>query len=135
MQSSERYWRACAPIIRASLAGTLLWIPASAGSENLPATSWVDDLTAITEADWGYDLAGHLLERAGFGGTPQEIQALADTSVAEAIDLVVNYEAIDASVLEDFDESSVWDPGMDPFPPSRAEAVRTARADGRAEVS
>lgn len=132
MQSSERYWRACAPIIRASLAGTLLWIPASAGSENLPATSWVDDLTAITEADWGYDLAGHLLERAGFGGTPQEIQALADTSVAEAIDHVVNYEAIDASVLEDFDESSVWDPGMDPFPPSRAEAVRTARADGRA---
>ncbi len=132
MQSSDGYRRICAPIIRASLAGTLLWIPALAGSENLPATSWVDDLTAISQAEWNYDLAGHLLERSGFGGTPQEIQALADMPVAEAIDRVVNYEGIDAPALEDFDESSVWDRGMDPFPPSRAEAVRIARAEGRA---
>ncbi len=132
MQSSDRYWRVCASIVRTSLTGSLLWVPALAGSENLPATSWADDLTAISQADWNYDLAGHLLERAGFGGTPQEIQALADTPVAEAIDHVVNYEGIDASALADFDESSVWDPGMDPFPPSRAEAVRIARADGRA---
>ena len=132
MRSSDRYWRVCAPVIRTSLAGTLLWIPALAGSEGSHATNWVDDLSPISQADWSYDLAGHLLERAGFGGTPQEIQALAEMPVAEAIDHVVTYEGIDASTLEGFDESGLWDPGMDPFPPSRAEAVRIARAEGQA---
>ena len=34
------------------------------------------------------------------------------------------------SDLRPFDESVIWDPGMDPFPPSRAEAVRLAREHG-----
>ena len=132
MENGDRYQRIWVRCIRTSLAGALLWIPALAASDNLPATSWVDDLSAISQADWNFDLAGHLLERAGFGGTPQEIQALSETPVTAAIDHVVNYEAIDASALQDFDESELWDPGMDPFPPSRAEAVRIARAEGHA---
>ena len=36
------------------------------------------------------------------------------------------------AALKPFDESGIWDPGMDPFPPSRAEAVRLARARGEA---
>lgn len=48
----------------------------------------------------------------------------------EAVDWVVDYESIDASALPAFDESGIWDPGMDPFPPSRAEAVRIARENG-----
>jgi hypothetical protein len=32
--------------------------------------------------------------------------------------------------LKPFDESGIWDRGMDPFPPSRAEAVRLARDRG-----
>ena len=132
MENGDRYQRIWVRCIRTSLAGALLWIPALAASDNLPATNWVDDLSAISQADWNFDLAGHLLERAGFGGTPQEIQALSETPVTAAIDHVVNYEAIDASALQDFDESELWDPGMDPFPPSRAEAVRIARAEGHA---
>ncbi len=93
---------------------------------------WVDDLRPIGAKDWNYELAGHLLERAGFGGTPDEIRSLGALPPAKAVDRVVDYEGIDASGLEDFKESSLWDPGMDPFPPSRAETVRIARAQGHA---
>ena len=34
------------------------------------------------------------------------------------------------AISKPFDESGIWDPGMDPFPPSRAEAVRLARERG-----
>ena len=40
--------------------------------------AWKDDLSPITAADWNYDRAAHLLAHAGFGGTPAEIQKLAD---------------------------------------------------------
>ncbi|MDE0830865.1 MAG: hypothetical protein OSB03_16855, partial [Vicinamibacterales bacterium] len=38
--------------------------------------SWIDDLTPITGADWNYESAEHLLDRAGFSGTPEDIQHL-----------------------------------------------------------
>src|SRR4029079_4227510 len=46
-----------------------------------------------------------------------------------AVDALVDFESI-ANDLKPFDESGIWDPGMDPFPPSRAEALRTARERG-----
>ena len=91
---------------------------------------WVADLRPIDAADWNYDRAAHLIERAGFGATPDEVRRLAAMSPAEAVNWVVDYESIDASALAEFDESGIWDPGMDPFPPSRAEAVRLARENG-----
>ena len=39
--------------------------------------TWVGDLSPISAADWNCDRAAHLLERAGFGGTPEDIEALA----------------------------------------------------------
>jgi hypothetical protein len=94
------------------------------------APSWVDDLSPISSSDWNYDRAAHLLERGGFGGTPEEIARLARITPQQAVNWLVDYESIDASSLKPFDESGIWDPGMDPFPPSRAEAVRIARAHG-----
>ncbi|MDA0206168.1 MAG: DUF1800 domain-containing protein [Acidobacteria bacterium] len=91
---------------------------------------WADDLRPIDASVWNYDRAAHLIERSGFGATPDEIRRLAAMSPEQAVDWIVNYESIDASALAEFDESSVWDPGMDPFPPSRAEAVRIARENG-----
>ena len=41
-----------------------------------PAT-WTEDLQPISNSDWNYERAAHLLERAGFGGTPAEIEVLA----------------------------------------------------------
>jgi uncharacterized protein (DUF1800 family) len=92
--------------------------------------SWSNDLSSITASDWSYDRAAHLIERAGFGATPAEIERLAAMTPQQAVARLVNYESIDASALAPFDESGIWDPGMDPFPPSRAEAVRLARERG-----
>ena len=97
-----------------------------------PPLDWADDLRAIGASDWDYDRAAHLLERAGFGGTPDEIKVLAAMPPSKAVARIVDYEAIDGSGLADFDESGLWDLGMDPFPPSRAEAVRIARGNGSA---
>jgi uncharacterized protein DUF1800 len=93
---------------------------------------WVDDLSPIVPGDWTYDRAAHLIERAGFGDTPDAIARLAAMTPRQAVDRLVGYEAIDNSALEPFDESGIWDPGMDPFPASRAEAVRIGRERGEA---
>jgi len=49
-----------------------------------------------------------------------------------AVDWLVDYERVDNSAAKPFEESGVWDAGMDPFPPSRAEAVRIGRERGEA---
>ncbi len=99
--------------------------PAGAGD-----ATWTDDLRPIAAADWSYERAAHLIERAGFGATPEEIERLAAMTPQQAVDSLVDYETVDNSHLKPFDESGIWDPGMDPFPPSRAEAVRIARERG-----
>jgi len=94
--------------------------------------AWTGDLSPIAAADWTYERAAHLLERAGFGATPDDIERLSHLSPQQAVDSLVDYESIDNSTAKAFEESGVWDRGMDPFPPSRAEAVRLARAHGEA---
>jgi hypothetical protein len=94
-----------------------------------PAT-WTGDLSPLAASDWTYARARHLLERAGFGATPDEIARVAAMTPQQAVDWLVDYEKTDNGALAPFDESGIWDPGMDPFPPSRAEAVRLAREHG-----
>ena len=101
----------------------------SAGPAGAAPVEWINDLSPIAATDWNYDRAAHLLERAGFGGTPEEIGRLAAMTPRQAVDALVDFESI-KSDLKPFDESGIWDPGMDPFPPSRAEAVRIARERG-----
>jgi hypothetical protein len=48
--------------------------------------AWVNDLAPIDAGDWNYQRAAHLLERAGFGGTPAEIEALVAMGPAGAVD-------------------------------------------------
>ena len=93
------------------------------------AASWANDLAPITQADWNYARAAHLNERAGFGAPPDEIRRLAALTPQRAVDELVDYQSTPQD-LPAFDESLIWDPGMDPFPPSRAEAVRIAREKG-----
>ena len=91
--------------------------------------SWEDDLSPITAAEWDRDKAAHLLERAGFGGPPDEVDRLAAMTPAEAVAWLVDYESA-TDTLTRFDASPIWDPAMDPFPKSRAEAVKIARETG-----
>jgi uncharacterized protein (DUF1800 family) len=94
--------------------------------------SWTDDLSELSRADWTAERAAHLIERAGFGATPEEVARLAAMSPRQAVDWLVDFARVDNSGLEPFEESGVWDKGMDPFPPSRAEAVRIGRERGEA---
>ena len=105
-------------------------VATSGDTDGASPAEWVDDPRPIDAAQWDYERAAHLIERAGFGATPEEIRRLAAMSAREAVDWIVDYDSIDASALAEFDESKVWDPRMDPFPPSRAEAVRIARENG-----
>jgi uncharacterized protein (DUF1800 family) len=50
--------------------------------------------------DWTRDAAAHLLRRAGFGGTPAEIDSLFDRGHEGAVSYLVDYEAIDLSAYE-----------------------------------
>lgn len=94
--------------------------------------AWAGDLTPIDSADWSAARAAHLLERAGFGGTPQQIERLARMSPQQAVDELVDYERIDDPAVRAFDESGVFEAGLDPFPPSRPAATDQARKTGEA---
>src|ERR1700722_14738001 len=89
-------------------------------------SSWADDLTPIADSDWSYDFAAHLLERAGFGGTPEEVARLAAVTPAQAVPHLVDYKSVPNDIAP-FDPSGVWDPGLRDFPPSRPAATRRAR--------
>jgi uncharacterized protein (DUF1800 family) len=55
----------------------------------------------MSATDWTRDAAAHLLRRAGFGGTPAEIDALyAEGSVDAAVSSLVDYSSIDTSAYE-----------------------------------
>ena len=108
-----------------------VWSADSALSGAGPA-SWTNDLSPIAPEDWSYGRAAHLLERAGFGGTPEEIRRLAEMAPAEAVKYLVHYQDIDNSQLAPFEHSGVHDPGIEPFPVSRPATTDEARDKGEA---
>jgi len=101
-------------------------------SQTAGPAAWQNDLTPIAASDWNHDFAAHLMERAGFGGTPDEIQALAKMTPAQAVARLVRFEGADSSHLAPFDHSGVHDPGLEPFPPSRPAVTDEAKKTGEA---
>jgi hypothetical protein len=101
-------------------------------SQTAGPAAWQNDLTPIAASDWNQDFAAHLIERAGFGGTPDEIQALAKMTPAQAVARLVRFEGADSSHLAPFDHSGVHDPGLEPFPPSRPAVTDEAKKTGKA---
>jgi uncharacterized protein (DUF1800 family) len=73
---------------------------------------------------WDYATAAHLLNRAGFGGTPHDIEQLVHLGVTEAVASLVDYEQ-----FEDRTPSPAW---AKPDP-ERASRMRAARRAGPAE--
>ena len=78
---------------------------------NTGMAATVDSLEPLPESEWSYDHAAHLLERAGFGGAPEEIARFAAMTPDAAVDLIVNYEQI-ADTLTPFEHSGIWDEAM-----------------------
>jgi hypothetical protein len=94
--------------------------------------SWQNDLTPIGPSDWNDEFAAHLLERAGFGGTPEEIQAVGKMTPDQAIARLVRFQGADTNSLPPFEHSGVHDPGLEPFPPSRPAVTDMAKEKGEA---
>ena len=91
----------------------------------------VNDLTPISPSDWNYECTAHLLERAGFGGTPEEIQVLAKLSPTDAVRQLVYFQNVQNN-LPPFDHSGIHDPGLEPFPESRPAVTKMAKEKGEA---
>jgi uncharacterized protein (DUF1800 family) len=51
-------------------------------------------LKPLSSDRWNYEMAAHLLNRAGFGGPPSEIQALAALPPDQAVSFLIDYEKI-----------------------------------------
>ena len=114
----------------ASIAALLICSPALAQQGGI--ISWQDDLSPLANTDWKYDRAAHLLERAGFGGTPADIDLLASMSPSEAVRSLVYFDPTANSRLHPFDHSGIHDPGLEPFPPSRPATTDLAKETGEA---
>ena len=108
------------------LGSVLLWVPIVVAQE------WARDLAPINTDDWSPAHAAHLLERAGFGGTPEEITYLASMTPEKAVAYLVRFDGAPATKLSPFDHSGVFDAGLDPFPPSRPAVTDAAQKEGQA---
>jgi hypothetical protein len=109
---------------------TLVAAVRNAGRSGPGPAHWADDLSPVAVADWSFDLAGQLLERAGFGGTPEEIARLAGMTPEQAVASLLDYRAISNDHLAPFEHSGVWDPSLRNFPVSRPAATRLAEQTG-----
>ncbi|MBY0310600.1 MAG: DUF1800 domain-containing protein [Phycisphaerales bacterium] len=72
------------------------------GSENAPGVPMsrstprlTGSLNPIKDKDWGYAQARHLLWRAGFGGTPAQIQTLVRWGPTKSVDHLLNFDQVE----------------------------------------
>ena len=119
-------------MIRMTISALLLF-----GLAHAPAQAeGAGDLAPISSQQWSPVHAAHLLERAGFGGTPQEIARVAALSPQAAVNELVNFKNSDRARLNAklaaFDESDIHDAGLEPFPASRPAATTQAKQTGEA---
>jgi uncharacterized protein DUF1800 len=111
-----------------ALAGALLL-----GTQpTMAASAWAGDLAPLPASEWNQARAAHLLERAGFGGTPEEVAALAALAPWEAVRRLVYFEGASQVALAPFDPSGIFDEGLDALPPSRPATTDLAKARGEA---
>ncbi|MDE3009548.1 MAG: DUF1800 domain-containing protein [Pseudomonadota bacterium] len=105
---------------------------APARCADLPPTPWINDLTPIAASDWTTARAAHLLERAGFGATPEEIERSYQLGAREAVRQLVHPQGPEDPGVRAFEPSGIPDQGIDPFPDTRPAATDAAKARGEA---
>src|SRR5271167_248332 len=99
---------------------------------DVAATGWVGEMAPIAASDWTYERARHLLDRAGFGGTPDEINRLYHLGPVAAVNALVDFDAGAMSDLPEFSHSPIYDPTLRDFPETRPAATRLAANTGAA---
>ncbi len=117
--------------MRLLLLAWLCWaLSSAAAAPAMGASEWKDDLRPIADAQWTAASAAHLLQRAGFGGSPEEIVALTALGPREAVRRLVRWQSVPEDFVA-FDESGLHDPSLEPFPASRPAATDAAKRDGQ----
>lgn len=86
-------------------------------------------LSPLSAANWNFSTAAHLLNRAGFGGPPRDIEHLAALSPAEAVSLLVDYE----KTADPGHRDPEW-AKPDPNRAQKLQALRQATPDQRREM-
>ena len=109
-----------------ALTGAVAMLAVSVG---LAATNPVNPLRAISAQEWDADKARHLLERAGFGASPQEVAQFARMTPQQAVQTLVRYQRIPDKFVP-FEDSGSHDDGLEPFASSRPAATDLAKARG-----
>lgn len=107
---------------------SLLAVPALA-IQNSPQAG---KLAPLEPSQWNRQYAAHLLERAGFGATPEEIDRFAKLTPAQAVRQVVYFDGVVSTDQAPFDHSGVFKNGLDPFPSSRPATTTLAKETGEA---
>ena len=106
-----------------------LAVPVSSVASDGPGpSSGVDSLAPIGPEDWGPDRAAHLLERAGFGGTPEGIARLAAMPPQQAVRQLVRFPSVGNNGLPAFDHAG------DRRPPTRSGTTLPSTAHTEAAV-
>ena len=85
-------------------------------------------LKPLPSPRWNYSTAAHLLNRAGFGGSPAEIEKLVAMGPAKAVDHFVDFDKIP----EDYPRPAWADP--DPSQYEQFTAMRRKQIEGRREA-
>ena len=127
MNKSSIYFCKLKQILFISLLSLILSIKSYANN-----SSWEGNINPISNNEWSLEKASHLLERAGFGGTPEEIKKIFTMGPESATNYLVYYDNIPANNLKEFEESGIHDPGLINFPPSRPATTKLARETGEA---
>ena len=87
------------------------------------------DLSPINNQDWTHENVRHLLSRSGFGATPDKIETLLKSSPSKVVQEIVYFKQ---KKKKEFIESGIFDPSLDPFPPSRPYLTKYAKLNGGA---
>ena len=95
-----------------------------------PSAPGQGDLRPIDAAQWNAATAAHLLQRAGFGGRPEEIAEAVTLGPQAAVRRLVRWQEVPEDFVA-FDMSDLHDPGLENFPPSRPAATDAAKRDGQ----
>ena len=88
-------------------------------------------LKSLNRNDFGYKQASHLLNRAGFGGTPSQVRMLADWGLKRSVDHLIHFTGTTpAPVSEDQFDSTI----MAPLTAEERALYRKAREAQREDI-
>lgn len=90
------------------------------------------NLDPIDDGDWQAEQVRHLLSRAGFGANPDEIDRMAQRAPNTVVKQLLKGGAVEGQDDAGFAHSGVFEPGLDPFPPSRPATTALAKQQGHA---